>query len=204
MTNDLGVHPPRCPSDELLAAYLAETVPSATVVELEAHLRGCDDCTETLVAAQRRIVMGQQSLLDVPPAIRAASALPQAHDHASAARAASDRARRAPTRPRAWRTRPVLTALIPTALAALAILVVGQQGWVFPTRPAERGRSMAVRDVLPITAAQAPVYERPGAATATATLTRGTRVEVVGDEGAWFRVRLADGREGWMERSAFE
>jgi uncharacterized protein YgiM (DUF1202 family) len=45
-----------------------------------------------------------------------------------------------------------------------------------------------------------PAFRQP----VVATLRRGTSVKVIGEEGDWYRVVLADGKQGWMERRAFE
>ena len=50
---------------------------------------------------------------------------------------------------------------------------------------------------------QATVRAKPAVfAPKLTTLSYGEQVTVTGDERAWFKVRLADGRSGWMQKSA--
>jgi uncharacterized protein YgiM (DUF1202 family) len=56
-----------------------------------------------------------------------------------------------------------------------------------------------------VTIPKADVREQPHRkAEVVAVVTRGTVVEVAGEERDWYRVRLSDDRSGWVERDAFE
>ncbi|MFI5398743.1 MAG: SH3 domain-containing protein [Candidatus Binatia bacterium] len=102
--------------------------------------------------------------------------------------------------------------LAPVAVAAVALLVVvTQSNWMNPEPQQERSRSIAMRETLRVTASEARVWQQPGArsqgseeADIIATLKRGARVDVVGEKDQWYQVVLPDGKEGWMERHAFE
>jgi SH3-like domain-containing protein len=37
-----------------------------------------------------------------------------------------------------------------------------------------------------------------------ANLRRGDQIVLVGEQDGWYRISLADGTEGWVERAAFE
>ena len=75
-----------------------------------------------------------------------------------------------------------------------------------PTAPeAELSRAVEMRQQARVTAASAAVRKEPAAeADVIATLARGDSTVLVAQKGDWYRVALADGGEGWIERRAFE
>jgi hypothetical protein len=198
-----------CLGDELMVAYLSDDISNVERASVETHLRDCDRCVEQLPMVQRRLYAQREPLFAVPESLRAAVRAGVAASHAApeintvaAARESTQSWREwfADWRSRRWSYRT----LVPAAVALAAVVAVAQRSWV---EPASVGRSRAVqiREALRVTAASAEVFPQAGAHPPhLAELARGTRVEIVGEDGDWYRVVLDDGRAGWMERRAFE
>jgi SH3-like domain-containing protein len=92
---------------------------------------------------------------------------------------------------------------IPAAVAVVAVLVVTTQSWMTPGTPRSLTRSIAMPQHVRVTAIEAPVRRLPnGRADVVATVTRGTPVEISGQERDWSHVRLPDGTEGWVDEGA--
>lgn len=205
-----------CPSAETLAAFLAtaRSLPAELATDWQhdlvsadeqravtAHIATCDQCVEELRTAHRRLLLAAEIPIAVPPAIAArVTALAPENPPATAGLAAwivglRDRLGAALRLP----------VLVPAA-AAIALLVV------FAPRPEsstptsrEMSRSVDLRQPARVTVESAAVRaERRTDAETIATLPRGARVDLLREDDGWFRVALADGTEGWIERIAFE
>ena len=206
--------PGACLSDELVLGYLSGELSAAEHGAVDAHLTGCDRCVELLPIVQRRLLAGAQRLMPVPQAVRAAvQATANDTPRARAELRAAERAHAPQPRRNAWRDRLtewrgwwwIYPTLVPAAVALTALLVLAPRSWLTPSARPGKTRAVQVHDVLPVTVASAQVWPQPAArAPLTALLPRGTRVEIVGEDGGWFHVVLADGRAGWIERRAFE
>jgi hypothetical protein len=93
--------------------------------------------------------------------------------------------------------------LVPVAVAAVAVLVVmTHESW--SPAPGELTRSTQIHQRLRVTAPEAVLRAQPSRKEPTiAILKRGTDVEIVGGRGEWLQVHV-EGKEGWMERQAFD
>jgi hypothetical protein len=99
-------------------------------------------------------------------------------------------------------TMPVL---VPVALAALALIVIVPRLQNPTVRDGELSRAVELRQPARVTVDSAAVRKEPaGDAVVVTTLVRGDRTVLVAQQGDWYRVALADGGEGWIERRAFE
>jgi hypothetical protein len=85
--------------------------------------------------------------------------------------------------------------------AALAPVAYAQAPEVQRARPAPSSAPAPTRMVIQIYAEKVTVRADPSPrATVLAELQKGTRVEATARRGNWYRVTLADGRSGWIER----
>jgi hypothetical protein len=202
----------RCPGDERLIAWLVGETPALAGPQgrvaarradhdaIAAHVLGCDRCVAELRIVRDRLCLAAEIAAPVPVAVAARA---RAADAAPVARAAATEIARGwwPRLQAAFRA-PML---VPVA-ALLALVVVGgnlDRGTA-PT-PEESTRDVPLRQKARVTAAQATLHADPVAgAAATAELGRGDAVVLVTERDGWYQVELADGRAGWMERSAFE
>jgi len=194
-----------CPSDELLVGYLTADLAAAERQRCEAHLRECDRCVITAAMVQRRLRIGDEVPIAIPDAIAARVRPPV--PVASPAAAPVTPARRSDwvAAVREWAgSLGRLPILVPAAVAAVAVLLIVSP----PPSTTPSGGSRAVPGssaTLRVTGHHVPVYERPSSRTAEiANLDRGEYVTVRGEDRNWYRVALPDGREGWVEREAFE
>jgi anti-sigma factor RsiW len=204
------------PNDEWLVAYLTTGLSDHERHGLDAHLQGCDLCVETLSMMQRRLSMASTVSTPVPASVRErVTALNPSVDSFPVSQPLPP----GPSLP-AWLSSVLdhlatvsrLQLLAPVAVAAVALLVVvTQSNWMNPVPQQERSRSITTREPLRVTASEAHVWQGPGTtgrgaeeADIIATLKRGARVDIVGEKDQWYQVVLADGKEGWMERHAFE
>ena len=180
-----------CLAPEAAVAYLLEPAGAGTDA-IEAHLRQCSSCVEQVALIHRRL--RRSSLLSD------ASAGPRSAPQSGAVQVGgSPRLRRAVTR----LTR--LPVLMPTALAAGALLTVAVHSLWFGPPAGDRMRSLPRRHTVEVAAADVPLRSRPDAgAEVVALLNRGAVLEVRGEEPRWYRVVLEDGREGWIERHVCE
>jgi hypothetical protein len=192
------------PNDEWLVAYLTTSLSDTERHGIDTHLHSCDLCVAALSMMQRRLSIAADIPTAVPASVSARVAGMTLKPAAESFR----------PHPLAWlsalldRVSTVIRfpVLVPAAVAAVALLVVvTQSSWMNPLPQQERSRSINMREILRVTASEAFVRGEPTVHTAVlATLKRGARVEVVGEEGEWYQVVLPDGKEGWMERNAFE
>jgi hypothetical protein len=222
-------HPPRghaaCPGDELLIAYLTASsalaaLPSAlSDIErsrIEEHLQTCGSCVQALAMMQRRLGVTAEIPAPVPGAVAellgvttpqlaadGAAVAPPQHSGLSTQHSRVGWFGSIRDRLSAVLRLPVL---VPAAVAAVAVLVVAvQQSWRRPALQPEMSRVLERHERLRVTAEEALVRTQPAfRQPVVATLRRGTSVKVIGEEGDWYRVVLADGKQGWMERRAFE
>jgi len=184
------------PTPEDLVAYLAGALVDGAIEE---HLLTCAACVESVALMHSRLRVGAAAAVPVPSAVQ-------------------ERIRSWPSKPgkssRRWRAvvgtglaaarrLPVLMPLSFAAGALLALMV--QQLWPEGSVPRPVTRSVATRRLLAVTAPEGKLRSEPHPRSAIiATLNRGTTIEVLAEYRDWYRVRLADGGEGWVERRAFE
>jgi len=208
-----------CPNDEVLAAALTTGVGADEQQQLDAHLDTCDRCLDAIGAAMRRLRIADEIPAAVPDALRRRAAvaasepvpalLPGPH-HPSPPRPAPARlAAGGPAARRSTGARERVAALLrpplmlPAALAAAAVLVIATQNWMTSDVPRPLTRSINVQQHARITATEAAVRRQPsGHAEVVATVTRGTLVDISGEERDWSHVTLADGTEGWVDQGA--
>jgi uncharacterized protein YgiM (DUF1202 family) len=99
-----------------------------------------------------------------------------------------------------------LPVLVPTAVAAGALLVIGVQESRLHSG-AQPGDTRAVSQIaeLRVKSLRAHVRELPdGASSVVEVLRRGDLVRVAAQQSDWYRVVLSGDRTGWMAREAFE
>jgi len=190
------------PSDEFLISYVTGTLATNERADVERHVDTCDDCVRTLTTMRRRLAIADEFAAPVPATV-AARGLQSLTGVAQAEN---------PTRSLApWVTtiREKLTALVrfpvlvPVAVAAAAVLLVITRGGWSPM-PDELTRSSQIHQQLRVTAPETVMRVQPSPEErAISTLPRGTDVEVLERSGEWFRVQVG-GKEGWIERHAFE
>jgi Bacterial SH3 domain/Putative zinc-finger len=197
-----------CTTTEMLVGYLTTGLTDSERRSIDSHVRGCDQCVQTLTLLQRRLLSAPEMDVAVPAAVQ------------ERARAASQAGVRAPKPAiglaEAWSTLTTvgrrlsthirLPVLVPAALAAGALFVVaGQQVWLNQGPPRELSRAVPTNQSLRITALEATVRSQPSShSEIVATLSRGTVLTISGEEREWLHVSLNDGKEGWVERRAFE
>lgn len=205
-----------CPSPETLTAFLAASaaLPPQLVGEwsspvgddemrgLSAHVAACDHCVEELRVVSRRLALAAAMPLPVPPGLVRQTVAAIAPAAASVPAAAPGWL----TGMREWLLAGIrMPVLAPAALAALALIVVVPRLQAPPDSSQELSRAVELRQVARVTVDGAAVRaERTAAAAVLMTLVRGDRAVLVGEQDGWYRVALADGTEGWIERSAFD
>ena len=85
------------------------------------------------------------------------------------------------------------------------IMVFADQTLLRPGMTERARRSVDVEQTLRVTAATTPLRAEPnGNAAVLSTLGRGEVVAVIQQERDWYRARMSDGIEGWVDRRAFE
>ncbi len=187
-----------CPSPERLLAVLHA---STTDAAIDIHLRECDPCTHLLQRFQRAMAMATEMSVAVPPSLRQ-----QAIAWAEPQPAAAPRPKEQSSwweRVRAGLRYPVL---MPAAFAAgMLLYVVALQVPLMPGVPAgsrSAAQPVATRRVI---ASEARVFAEANArAQLVERLARGSVVEISFEERGWYRVTLADGRQGWIEQHALQ
>lgn len=205
-----------CPTSETLAAFLAASAtlpavlagdaPAAMLSDAEKralndHVTACDRCLEELRAASYRLALADEIAAPVPAQVAArAAADPRPHLRPTAVESAGPLAA-----VRDWLAATIrMPVLVPVALAAMALIVVVPQLRT-NTTDGELSRAVELRQIARVTADTAVVRtERDGSSPALGTLARGDRAVLVGERDGWYRIALADGSEGWIERSAFD
>jgi hypothetical protein len=203
------------PDEEALIAYLASMPHTLDERrEIEQHLAACDRCVAMLAVAHARLAVGDEVAVTLPPGLleRAqrlaarieAPAVPAVDPHPVA------RARPQPAgwlagirqRIEIWSRLPVL---VPVSFAVgVTIMVMVDQ--LRPTQVLEPARrSITLEPAQLVTTGATVVRAEPHAQAAiVATLARGEVVTVDQEEREWYRARLADGRQGWVDHQAFE
>ncbi len=195
-----------CATMELLVGYMTNGLAADDRQGVDGHVRTCDECMRTLTLLNSRLSCESEMDAAVPVAVRARAAAvlpireanPMAYADWSEALATvggrlSDALK--------------LPVLIPAAVAAGALLVVAeQQLWVNSSPLKEMSRSAPVQQqTLRVTALEAAVRTQPSAhGDVLATVTRGSVLTIGSQEREWYRVSLSDGREGWVDRHAFD
>ena len=207
-----------CPTEETLAAFLAASgslppeltqgwdraaFSEAELQALTAHVDACDRCVEELQTASRRLALTAEMPIVVPADVAARTAIvAQQRKTESTPRGFSVWIAELGERFKDAISMPVL---VPVAIAALALIVIVPR-WQSSTAPdAELSRAVDMRQSARVTADSAVVRKEPTADGAVVTtLKRGEHTVLVAQQGDWYRVALADGGEGWIERRAFE
>lgn len=196
----------RCTDEEELILYLTRGLSDADRQAVEAHLSRCDACVYGVSLLHRRLRIDETVDQPVPAALRArVRELIEAGGRDLAGQSA-------PSAPVDWLHRVRdgldrflrLPVLVPVAVAAGALLVIGVQRDV--GGPGSSG-IRAVEQVadMRVTAARALVRELPRATgVVVAEVKAGDIVRVASEDRDWYRVILADQRSGWVEREAFE
>jgi hypothetical protein len=171
---------------------------------LATHVDACDRCIEELRVASRRLTLATEMAVEVPAAVAARAAIAAGMPSKVAAKTSVAGGWFAELRERlaAAVTMPVL---VPVALAALALIVIVPRLQNPTVRDGELSRAVELRQPARVTVDSAAVRKEPaGDAVVVTTLVRGDRTVLVAQQGDWYRVALADGGEGWIERRAFE
>lgn len=193
----------KCPTCEYLVAYLEDDISPRERLDIDQHLQSCRDCVQFVRRALHRIRVAGTTGEAVPEQVRLAIrpvTVPLDTSHPAGA---------APQVKRPslldWFRQLLDTfrapLLIPIAAAAVALLVVAR-GPLFTNGSATRGPGA---QVLQVTALEAELLEQPGLHGRTlASVRRGGTVTILGEQGAWFRVRLENGTEGWIDQHSFE
>ncbi len=206
---DGGIGGTGCVGEEQLIVYLKGGMAEGEHGAVETHLEGCDACMASLSLLCRRMAISHRVDAPVPAMVgeRAGAVLEaglremawRTPESASGERWSTALARRIGELFR-------MPVLIPAAVAAGALLVVGLQvRWTATQQPAERSRVVTGVTSLRVTAIEAQVRVRPSRrADLVATVRRGMVVEVAGEERDWYQIVLPGGKPGWVEREAFE
>lgn len=187
-----------CPSPERLLAVLNASAPDAAT---DLHLRECDPCTHLLQRFQRTLAMTAEMRVAVPSSLQE-QAVAWARPRAAAPRLGELRSWW--ERLRAGLRYPVL---MPAAFATgMLLYVLAQQIPLMPGVPA--GSRSAARPAVAtrrVVASEARVFAEASAhAQLVERLARGSVVEISFEERGWYRVTLADGRQGWIEQHALQ
>ena len=194
-----------CCDEEGLIIYLMRGLRVDQHVATEAHLQSCDACLYRVSLLRKRLRIDESVDAPVPAALRErVSDLVEAGAPNFAAEGAEDA-------PPTWlhRIRDSLDhalrlpILLPAAVAAGALLVVGVQNQ--PHAGTSGVRAVQHVSVLRVTAGRVVVRDLPRmSGEVVSELKRGDQVEVAGEDRDWYRVALPDNRGGWVERRAFE
>jgi anti-sigma factor RsiW len=194
----------RCPTDEILLAHLLGETTGEERHRIDGHLGSCDACLIALTAAQHRISISDEVNAPVPAAVAERAAT---RNFVPASESVT------PARLTDWRARlsqrftllSRLPILVPTAVAAGALLTLALQQTLLQPGPRELTRAVALSQTLPVTVPDAPVRAEPSTrADLIATLPRGAEVKISGEIREWYRVKTPSGRDGWIERRMFE
>ncbi len=201
-----GVAGAGCSDEEGLILYLTRDLADADRRAVEAHLSRCDACVYGLSLLKRRLRVESSVDRPVPAALRRqVQGLIEA-----GARDLADQPRAVESTNWLHRVRETLDrtlrlpVLVPAAVAAGALLVVGVQNQQV-LQGSDGIRAIERSAVMRVTAPRALVREVPRAQGGVVSELRlGDRVEVAGEDRDWYRVLLSENRSGWVEREAFE
>jgi len=203
---DGGVSGSHCSDEESLILYLTQGLSERERAAVETHLSRCDACVYGIALLRKRLRIEDSVDCAVPTALRekvrdlieagARDLAEESREHAPAAWAhrvweALDRMLRLPV-------------LVPAAVAAGALLVVGIQNQNAGSGSAGI-RAVEQVSVARVTARRALVRDLPRATgEVVGELREGDQVQLAGEERDWYRVLLSNDRSGWVEREAFE
>ncbi len=204
---DGGVCGTRCSDEESLILYLTKGLSRSDRVAVEAHLSRCDACVYGVALLRKRLHIDESVDRAVPTALREkvreiieAGARDLAEQNSQPAPAASWMHRVWDSMDRFLR----LPVLVPAAVAAGALLVVGVQNQNVGSGSSGI-RAVEQVSMMRVTASRATVRELPRpTGQVVAELRAGDRVELAGEDRDWYRVVLSNDRSGWVEREAFE
>jgi hypothetical protein len=208
---DTGPGGAGCADEERLILYLMRHLSDGERAVVEKHLGHCDACVYGLSLLHRRLRIQDSVERPVPAQfqerVRAILELETAernNGHAAAREPTSGWWERVRDSLDRFLRLPVL---LPAAVAAGALLVVGVQDGYFGGHGGAPNDLRAIdltRD-LRVTALRAEVRERPSANSAlVGEIERGQLLRVAGEERDWYRVELPRGGAGWVAREAFE
>jgi anti-sigma factor RsiW len=224
MTGPGSLTPETHPSEELLIAYLTADLPEEEQRGIDGHLDTCDACLNALLTIHPRIAVVSELALAVPPSVveRVHAAYgrvaePQTNKIAQPDSWAQDfvpapevgrggtESRRQPLLSRVLAVLFKLPVLIPVSLAAGALLFIATQTWRNSASQRVLTRAVPISQRAPVTAGETLVRAQAGPeGTVIAKLHRGDVVEIQDETRESYRVVLPDGRQGWVERRAFE
>ncbi len=203
---DGGVSGSRCSDEESLILYLTQGLSESERGAVEAHLSRCDACVYGIALLRKRLHIDSTVDHAVPTALRekvrdiieagtrdlADHAAPPAAGWVHRVQESLDRFLRLPV-------------LVPAAVAAGALLVVGVQNQNAISGGASGIRAVEQVSTMRVTANRAFVRDLPRATGAVvAELRVGELVTLAGEDRDWYRVMLSKDRSGWVEREAFE
>ena len=201
-----------CPSDELLIALVTIGLSDDEQRAIDLHLDTCDRCLEALDTALHRLRIADEVSTSLPAALRAraaaaAAAPPPPPSVVRVPRLAALPPTEGPPGFRRWLSVSLWPqAMVPVAIAAVAVLAIATQFRLTPTAPRTLTRSITLPPQrVRVTAVQTALRRQPtGHAEVVATLRRGMVVEVGNQERDWRHVTLADGTDGWVEQDALQ
>lgn len=203
------------PDEEaLLSCLISASGHGEERAAIERHLLDCDRCVSVLAVARARLALAGKVAVPVPPELveaaerlaRAATAQERsARPAAALSLLERSRGRATAIRERleAWSRLPVL---IPASFAiGVLIMVTADRILMQPAVVDSARRSVQLGPPQLVARSKAVVRTQPDAnAAIIATLAPGDVVAVDHEEREWYRARLPDGREGWIERRSFE
>jgi len=207
---DTGPGSAGCADEERLILYLMRHLGDRERAVVEKHLGHCDACVYGLSLLHRRLRI--QDSVERPVPVEFQERVRAIIDLEAGERSGHAAATRAPTSGWWERVRDSLDrflrlpVLLPAAVAAGALLVVGVQDGYFGGRGVPNDiRAVDLTRDLRVTALRAEVRERPSAhSTLVGEVERGELLRVAGEERDWYRVVLPRGGAGWVAREAFE
>ena len=204
---DAGISGGRCSDEESLILYLTQGLSESERNAVEAHLSRCDACVYGIALLRRRLHIDDTVDRAVPTAIQ--EKVREVIEAGARDLAEQDRGD-GPVSGwvhRVWESLDRflrLPVLVPTAVAAGALLVIGVQNQNLGSGSSGI-RAVEQVSMVRVTATRALVRDLPRATGAVvAELRAGDRVELAGEDRDWYRVVLSEDRSGWVEREAFE
>lgn len=206
-----GLAGARCSDEEGLILYLMRGLSAQDRAAIETHLSHCDSCVYGISLLRKRLRIDDCVDRAVPSALRekvrevieaGAREIAEQHAAGSAAPAQALWLHRVRDSLDRFLRLPVL---VPAAVAAGALLVIGVQNQNAAPGGASGIRAIEQVSTLRVTVPRASVRAEPRANGAIlAELDLGDAVRVAGEERDWYRVLLPGEQSGWVEREAFE
>ncbi len=206
-----GLAAARCSDEEGLILYLMRSLSAHDRAAIETHLSHCDSCVYGISLLRKRLRIDDSVDRAVPSALREKV---REVIEAGSRELAGAAETAAPASPVLWMHRMRdsldrflrLPVLVPVAVAAGALLVVGvqNQGGLIGV-PDSGIRAVEQVTTMRVTAQRATLRQLPRAnAAVVGELRAGEQVQVAGVERDWYEVRLSAEETGWVEREAFE